>query len=161
MSTRRGAPLKIHGAIKGVAVRELSQLTCLSLPERLLQTVRSHVIGMLRAAVVFAGRCHVEFVVETGHFTIKRGQLNTPCLRSKPLLSFLLLHSLLLFLSSSLWRLLLSSPLPHSLFEEVRVSLSLLFSPIAADKPQVPCKSLSVELRCGCASVGGAAGPAR
>lgn len=50
---------------------QLSQLTCLSFPERLLQAVRSHVIGMLGTAVVFTGRWHVESVWKLRHFTIK------------------------------------------------------------------------------------------
>lgn len=57
----RSAP-KINCAITGDAVSKLSQPTCLSFPERLLQTVRSHVIGMLGTAVVFTGRWHVESV---------------------------------------------------------------------------------------------------
>lgn len=58
---------------------------------------------------------------------MKRRQLNTPRWRSKPLLSFCLLHSL--FSSSHSFSGAFRSlfPLPHSLFEEVRFSLSLLF----------------------------------
>lgn len=46
---------------------------------------------------------------------------------------------------------------PHPLLEEVSFSLPLLFSPTAADEPQVRGTSSSVEaVRCRCASVGGA-----
>ncbi len=76
--------------------------------------------------------------VKIRHFTIKRRQLNTPRWRSKPLLSFLFTPQPLLFLSLSLSLSLTLSlslslwlsgsfSLPHSLFEEVRFSLSLLF----------------------------------
>lgn len=68
----------------------------------------------------------------------------------------LLLLSLSLSLSLSV-----SFCLPRSLFEEVRFSLSLLFSPIAADELQVPRISLSAEAAlplCVCGRCCGAAG---
>lgn len=62
------------------------------------------------------------------YFTIKHGQLNGPRWRSKPLLSLLLLHSLFSSRRAlSLPSLSVSFSLPHSLFEEVRFSFSLLF----------------------------------
>lgn len=92
---------------------------------------------------------------------IKRRQLNTPSWRSKPPQSFFKLHS---FLSSSrslsLFFLLLSLSLPHSLFEEVRLALFLSSFLLLL---QTSRKCLEYhrrrKLRCRCASVGGAAEP--
>lgn len=62
------------------------------------------------------------------YFTIKHGQLNGPRWRSKPLLVFAFYSTASsLPVALSLPSLSVSFSLPHSLFEEVRCSFSLLF----------------------------------
>lgn len=140
--------------LKRDAASRLSQLTCLSFSERLLQTVRSHVIGMLGPAVVFTGRWHVETVWKLLYNEARSIRQSSLEIRAAAVFPFT--PQPLLSLSPSLS---VSFSLPHSLFEEARFSLSRFFSPIAADEPQVLWISSSVEscCCCRCASVGGAA----
>lgn len=139
----------------GEAASAPSQLTCLSFPQRLLQTVRSHVIGVLDTAVVFAGRWHVGTVGKllwrkkkkknTDNYTALAGGPSFSCRFS----SYSTARSPPVALLSP------SFSGPHPLCLRRWSLLSLLSSPTAADEPQV--LGILWKLRRRCAFVGGAA----